>query len=71
MGWLVPENVLDDCPRSVIDYNISEGHLCITGFLNSGKSLSIMFLTKKIICSGASVLVITYRNIIIVIIEKI
>ena len=63
MGWLVPENVLDDCPRSVIDYNISEGHLCITGFLNSGKSLSIMFLTKKIICSGASVLVITYRNI--------
>ena len=66
MGWFVPENVLDSSTRYVMEnYDISKGNICISGYLNSGKSLSIMYISRKIArtTKGASILILVFRNI--------
>lgn len=66
MGWFVPENMLNDSTRYVIDnFDISKGDVCISGYLNSGKTLSLMYISREIarLTKGASILILAFRNI--------
>ncbi len=66
MGWFIPENMLNSSTRYVIeDFNISKGNVCISGYLNSGKTLSLMYISRKItrLTKGVSILILAFRNI--------
>jgi len=66
MGWFIPENMLNSSTRYVIeDFDISKGNVCISGYLNSGKTLSLMYISRKItrLTKGASILILAFRNI--------
>ena len=66
MGWFIPENMLNSSTRYVIeDFDISKGNVCISGYLNSGKTLSLMYISRKItrLTKGTSILILVFRNI--------
>jgi hypothetical protein len=65
MSWLVPENMLDGSTRNIIDYDLSETSICISGNMDCGKSLTLMYLSGKIIRlnNSSRILVLVYRNI--------
>lgn len=64
MRWLVPENMLDTTTRYVIDYDLSDTSICIFGNMDCGKSLTLMYLSRKILRlnNSSRILVLVYRN---------
>ena len=65
MSWIIPECKLDDITTQTIDYPVKNGNLCISGFINTGKTVVLMYILRKLIQNVASkgVVLLVYRNI--------
>lgn len=65
MSWIIPECKLDDITRQIIDYPVKDGNLCISGFINTGKTVILMYILRKLVHIVASkgIVLLVYRKI--------